>query len=522
MPWMQGYPYYLVMGSMLSLYMGIGSHKSRKTPGRRYLWILMFIVSVIFMATAAEIMSAGFSAKLWWRNIQQIPLFFSTLFTYAVIKDYVAKPAGGISRRLALFSIPVILDILLIFTDSYHHLMRSSVGMNTVHGISGIEVHPTVLSMLLIAYDQLFGVYAVVLLATSLFSAPRHYLGRHLLMLSGLMVPVISIFLLPVLKITITGFTAITMLPATLAAYLTLFSDPRISIFSLAKHKIFENMKNGIILTDIQDRIIDINDAGETMISHITGHFPHTWIGQDIHALLNSHHELKHHYVHKTEGEFEIDLSTQENLCYGVSLVPTERDQKDSTGMLIIISDHSAKKRYERELVHQATIDDLTGLYNRRHFMRSVHNHGLDGGAGMALLLIDIDDFKLINDTYGHLAGDQALVVFSERVQRMYKDRGIAGRVGGEEFAICFFSSDEEAALMEAETFRKTMGKHVVTLDGGVRVHLTVSVGVAYTEGGNVTFEELYGLADDALYISKTTGKNKVTLGEWSVKLAQA
>jgi len=520
MPWIQGYPYYLMMGSMLSLYMGISSYRYRKTPGRRYLWVLMLIVSLIFIATAAEIMSASFSAKLWWRNVQQIPLFFSTIFTYAVVKDYVSRPVGGIASRIALFSIPVVANIALIFTDSYHHWMRSHVSLGTVSGITGIEVQPTLLSMVLIAYDQLFGAYAVLLLVTSLISAPRHYFRRNLVMLVGLLFPIVAVFLLPILRITIAGFTALSILPATVASFFTIFRDPHISIYPLAKHKIFENMKDGIILIDSYDRIIDINDAGEFMVSDITGQSPATWMGEHIERLLNSHWEIRNHYIHKIEGEFEIEITGQGTTCYGISLVPTERHNIESAGMLMILSDHSDKKRYELELLHQATVDDLTGLFNRRHFMRTVQNQAVQGGAGMALLLIDIDDFKLINDTYGHLAGDQALVAFSEEIQRIYKDRGIAGRVGGEEFAVCFFASDELAALKEAENFRAIMEEHVVTLEEGALVHLTVSVGIAYTDENNAVFEELYRLADEALYLSKTTGKNKVTLGQKPVRQA--
>lgn len=75
MPWIQGYPYYLLMGSVLSLYMGVSSYRHRKLAGRRYLWILMLLVSLIFVATAGEIMSPSFQSKLWYKNVQQAPLF---------------------------------------------------------------------------------------------------------------------------------------------------------------------------------------------------------------------------------------------------------------------------------------------------------------------------------------------------------------------------------------------------------------------------------------------------------------
>ena len=517
MPLMQGYPYYLLMGSVLSLYMGIRSQRYRKTVGKRYLWILMIIISLIFASTAAEIIATSFSAKLWWRNVQQIPLFFSALFTYAVIKDYVARPSKGLSRRLALFSIPILLDILFIFTDSYHHLMRSYVGMDTVSGISGIVVQPTWLSMLFIAYDQLFGLYAVGLMVMALIRSPRSLYKQNITMLAGLLIPIIIIFLLPLLKIKVAGFTAMVILPATLTAYFTIFREEQISVHPLTQHKIFENMKDGILVTDTYDHIMEINAAGEFFLSNIGGRSADSWMGRSIHPLLEKYRDISTHYQQRKEGFFEIEFPEEEGTCYGVTLVPTDRDPAQTAGMLIMISDQSDKKRYERELVQQATIDDLTGLFNRRHFMRLVKSYGISSTGGMALLLIDIDDFKSINDTYGHLAGDQALIAFSEKIQHTYRNKGIAGRVGGEEFAICFYASNERGALEEAEMFRNVMGNHRIHLIEGQTIQFTVSVGIAYTEKSSATFEDLYRQADEALYSSKSSGKNKVTLGSQSV-----
>ncbi|NUU62931.1 histidine kinase N-terminal 7TM domain-containing diguanylate cyclase [Paenibacillus agri] len=513
MPWIQGYPYYLIMGSILSLYMGVKAYQFRKTPGRRYLWILMLLVSWIFAATAGEIMAISFGAKLWWKNLQQPPLFMSTIFTYAVIKDYVSRSTAELPRRLFLYSIPVFAYVLLIFTDSYHHLMRSEVGVAIEAGISGVMVQPTLLSMCLIAYDQLFGVYALYLLTASMWGAPKYYLRRNLLLLGGLLVPVASIFLLPILKITVTGFTAFTYLPATIAAYFTVFRDPYLALYPLDKNKIFENMKDGIVVIDPHDIIMDINENGAMMLSDLSGEWPSTWLGKNITPLLVQHTELAQAYRQRRAGEYEIEVAGPGGSYYGVSLIVTEPNELETTGILLVFSDQSQKKRYERELLHQATVDDLTGLYNRRHFMGLVQKHGLREGKGTALLLFDIDDFKLINDTYGHLAGDQALVDLSSKILSVYKDIGISGRVGGEEFAVCFFASSEAAALEEAEFFRTMIREHVVNLDGRNTISLTVSIGIAFTQRGDVTFETLYREADEALYLSKTTGKDKVTLG---------
>ncbi|WP_341346182.1 diguanylate cyclase [Paenibacillus sp. FSL H3-0469] len=513
MPWMQGYPFYLVMGSVLSLYMGIGSYKHRHTPGRCYLWILMLLVSMIFAATAGEILSGSFEAKLWWKNVQQGPLFLSAIFTYAVIKEYVSRSSEGLSKRLIYFCIPVAVDVLLIFTDSYHHLMRSGVGLATVAGVTGIALKPTVLSMIFIAYDQLFALYAVYLLAISLLNGTKYYFRHNALLLFSLLVPVLSVFLLPLLQITITGFTAFTYLPPIVAAYLTLFRDPRLSLYPLAKNKIFENMKDGIVLTDRYDYIMDVNEAADAMLSELLEEKPESWMGTSIQPLLRQHGQLSACYAERREGQFEIEPPGRNGSCYGLALIATEQARAKGAGMLLVFSDLSEKKRYERELLHQATVDDLTGLYNRRHFMRLVQNYSAEIGAGMALLLFDIDDFKLINDTYGHMAGDQALVDLSGKIMQVYHNKGIAGRVGGEEFAVCFFAGSEAAALLEAESFRTAMGEHIVELDGGHHIQLTVSIGIAFTDRTDVTFEDLYREADEALYLSKAMGKNRVTLG---------
>ena len=514
MPWIQGYPYYLLMGSVLSFYMGVRSYQHRKSPGGRYLWILMLLVSFIFVTTAGEIVAQTFQTKLLWKNVQQAPLFLSVLFTYAVIREYVSPSLDRrLPRKLALFSIPILADIILIFTDSYHHLMRSEVGIATVAGVSGIVVKPTFLSMTLIAYNQLFALYAVLLLFVSLLNTPKVYFRRNVLLLVGLLIPVVFSFLLPFLKITITGFTAFTYLPAILIAYFTAFGDPSVAVYPLSKNRILENMKDGVVLTDAYDTIIGVNEAAASVLSNITGKAPDTWMGQSIDLLMEQHKELSTHYSQRTEGQFEIHCQGAEDTCYEVSLITTEHGKSETTGMLLVLSDQSEKKRYERELLYQATVDDLTGLYNRRHFMRLVQNHRIQDEAGMALLLFDIDDFKLINDTYGHLAGDQALVDFSQKILKVYQDNGIAGRVGGEEFAVFFFARDEHAALEEAESFRSTMGNYNIILNEGHSIQLTVSIGIAFTERSDLTFEDLYRQADEALYLSKATGKNRVTLG---------
>lgn len=513
MPWMQGYPYYMLLGSVISLYMGIGSYRYRKLPGRRYIWLLMTLVAVIFGATAAEILSPTFQLKLFWRNVQQLPLFLSAIYLYAAVQDYTGRNREALRRRVPLLCLPVALYVLLVFTDPLHHWMRSDVGLITVHGVTGIVLTPKPLNMALIALNQFFAFHAVYSLCLSLFRAPKGELGRNVLLLAGVLAPVLGIGLLPLLQIRVVGFTAFVYLPCVLLTYFTLFRHPRMAIQPLARHSILTHMKSGYVLTDRNDVIVELNEAGERMLADMMGRSSPEWRGKSIYPLLDKHWELRSGYIRREEGSFEMEPVPDGSVCYGVTLVPTESGERRDSGMLITFTDRSEEKRYERELLHQAAVDDLTGVYNRRHFIRMVQDCKRYANTGVGLIMFDIDDFKQINDTYGHMTGDQALTAFARILQHSYQHKGVVGRIGGEEFALLMLVDTIQDAIDEAERFRRVMEDQIISLDSGCELGLTVSVGVAFTESGDLQFEKLYHEADSAMYHSKTTGKNKVTAG---------
>jgi two-component system cell cycle response regulator len=160
--------------------------------------------------------------------------------------------------------------------------------------------------------------------------------------------------------------------------------------------------------------------------------------------------------------------------------------------------------------------DSLTGLYNRR-----VLEEFLDveerkrTPAPSAILIIDIDDFKAINDTFGHPAGDRVLSVFGKLMQDNCRRENIVARYGGEEFAVLLTNSGLTAAsaLKIAERLRTVLGAQDFAFSGR-KVRVTVSVGVAYSTGNMVAPEILLARADQALYHAKRSGKNRVCLHE--------
>lgn len=172
-----------------------------------------------------------------------------------------------------------------------------------------------------------------------------------------------------------------------------------------------------------------------------------------------------------------------------------------------------------------AVTDELTGLFNRRHFFESTHSQmalGLRHHFKIACMLMDIDHFKRINDTYGHMAGDEVLKKIGSLLKACKREGEVLARFGGEEFVMCLFNTDSECAVMAAERFRRLVSEHdFSSVAQGLKI--TLSVGVAVWPQEQVkSIDELVKAADKALYQSKSLGRDRVTLFEWApgVKLA--
>lgn len=164
----------------------------------------------------------------------------------------------------------------------------------------------------------------------------------------------------------------------------------------------------------------------------------------------------------------------------------------------------------ERRLAREADYDALTGLLNRRGFEAAVTRVRPEF-TGSALLLLDLDRFKRINDVHGHAAGDAALQEFGARLTRALGDQGVLGRVGGEEAAAFLPSTLPREARRVAERLREAVRAEPFALPGGLHLPVTVSVGVACCPGA-ADLDALILCADKALYWAKDGGRDRCCL----------
>ena len=171
-------------------------------------------------------------------------------------------------------------------------------------------------------------------------------------------------------------------------------------------------------------------------------------------------------------------------------------------------------KVQEKELKLLASTDPLTKLYNRRYFTEA-SEHILDlakrNGKDLSIIMLDIDEFKKINDTYGHKIGDDTLVSFAETLKEHTRKSDVICRFGGEEFIILLPETDVNGATRIAQKIREVIEELIVKIDEKIELKFTVSIGLSQVNvEKEETIEAAINRADEALYSAKKSGRNIV------------
>jgi diguanylate cyclase (GGDEF)-like protein len=180
----------------------------------------------------------------------------------------------------------------------------------------------------------------------------------------------------------------------------------------------------------------------------------------------------------------------------------------------ITVRDVTDMAIYEQRLIEMNMKDGLTGIYNRRYLstrLKEEVDRYRRYRQNLSLIMFDLDHFKLVNDTYGHLFGDYVLQMVTTIVGNLIRTTDILARYGGEEFCCILPETDLEKAVVTAERCRRAVEKHLFHAQG-ITARITISVGVTQISGNDTTPEELIEQADQALYTAKKSGRNRIMI----------
>jgi diguanylate cyclase (GGDEF)-like protein/PAS domain S-box-containing protein len=306
---------------------------------------------------------------------------------------------------------------------------------------------------------------------------------------------------------------------------------------------ILESVGEGVYGVDKDGRITFMNPAaqkvlGQDDVETLQGvnaydifHYNNRDVGRDLlKEAYFSGEQLKGwetQFRHKSGKEIPVDCT-----LYALSVNGKQE------GSVIAFRDISERKMMEEKLRWQATHDHLTGLYNRRYFESYLEKEiGSVSRTGImsALVYLDLDRFKYVNDTAGHEVGDQLLVDLSQEVSKHLRRHDVAARIGGDEFALILKNVDETVAVSIADEIRTSLSNLRVHHDDKA-YHVNASFGVAMMDTPDATAGDVMANADIACHISKRLGRNQTHMYEkgsdernamgselgWSVRIREA
>lgn len=295
--------------------------------------------------------------------------------------------------------------------------------------------------------------------------------------------------------------------------------DARLRESERSFRELFENMQDVYYRTDAQGVVLTVGPA----VRRVLGQEPEDIIGRKAEAWYPTAADrdaLKQAIMVRGEvSDFPGQMVRKDGRVIDISI--SSRALRDAQGNFAGVEglwrDVTQRKNLERELQRMAHTDTLTGSANRRAFLQHAESclaRYRQGGTWFALMMIDIDHFKAVNDRFGHQEGDRVLVDFVQKLNSHIAGTDMLGRLGGEEFGIVLYRANEQEAMRAGRHLLRQVAELPLPHDEGCGMQwLTASIGMAGVTDADLHLSNLLERADRALYKAKREGRNRIVLG---------
>ena len=420
------------------------------------------------------------------------------------------KDRGG--RYLSwLIFLPSFIILLLVWTNDFHHLYYLNVYMSKTGPIPllSLEYGPFFWVFISISYIILM-ISTLYLIRQAFFSGMVFKAHARIVVVSIAIVWLCSL-------VYITGNSPVPHLDPTPITFVLVagtmawgfFRYRFLDLSPVARAVVFESMADSVLVVDTHQRIVDINPAAEITLDlsrdDALGHYVDEFL-QDQPQLLKDLRKS-----HSVQSDIRISAD-EKNLTFDARISTLTGKKGRILGRLLVLRDITKRKRLETDLHRLATTDELTGVLNRRCFfdrgvveLKRANRHNRP----FCVLMMDLDHFKMVNDTHGHQVGDQVLKVFARTMAANLRAGDLLGRMGGEEFAVIMNEISGKSALDTAGRLCRAAAGARVPVSGGF-TGCTVSIGMAWCRPDEKDLERVIKRADRALYRAKAKGRNRV------------
>jgi len=308
-----------------------------------------------------------------------------------------------------------------------------------------------------------------------------------------------------------------------------IFRHQLMDLVPIARSRLIESMSDGVLVLDSIGRIVDINPAMQSFLNAD----PKSFIGKRVSEALAIWNENTEYLLTGLETRTELRLPNKSSTYLDLRVTPLYDTDQNLNGRLIIFRDITDRKEVEKDLRHamdrmqtqlieigllqsqlreQAIRDALTNLFNRRYLEDTLERElarAAREGYPLCIVMMDIDHFKDVNDTYGHEAGDIVLKTLAQTVTTQSRQGDFVCRFGGEEFVLVMPNINIEVARERANALHKSITTQIIPFRRQ-SLTITVSMGISWFPSHGENKEELLRAADRALYAAKHAGRNRV------------
>lgn len=514
---------YLMGAVFIAIWLAYSTWTRGRAPLIRVFSLFGLSMAVYLFGYVLEINSCTLDQMQFWNRIQYFGLPFypglwlltALLFTGTVVK---VRPV----LVAILFAVPAA-TFLLRQTNDLHHLYYLSEHLALQFGSPMMRLEKGIWYHVHSAY--LVGCLVIVTLIYARRILGADTGGRRGFdtrrgfqsMLIASIVPYAGFFAtLADIGRSPIDYTAFLLPPSLVVGLLAMSRGDALLVRTLARTNLFEQSADPMLLLSSKNEIIDYNRAAAERFSGLDETVP----GSRASEAFGEYPDLLDAMLTGSASEHALE-SDGGLRWYEMRIKAIETGDALTVGRLVTLVDMTDRKEAEQSLRLSeeklrilASTDGLTGVGNRSWFLdqgqtelaRSMRN-----GRPLALIIMDIDHFKQLNDHWGHAAGDAVLAHFGARLSRAFRRSDIVGRIGGEEFGVLLPDSTREGAWLAAEKFRESVAAEKLNIEGQ-EMRLTVSVGVTLSESKEETVETLLRQADSAMYRSKEGGRNRTTL----------
>lgn len=522
---------YLLLSALITLTASVIAWR-RTAPGSFTLGWLLLSMTIWSGAYAACWLDISFEAKLFWFNVMYIgllalpPLFL--IFTLMLTHN-----ERWLTRRnLFLLSIQPIASLLLLWTNDLHHLYYASIQAVETDGLIMLDFMrgPVYFVNVAFAYSTLVLAFGLMFFA-ALRLGPL-FRNQYRLIFIGSAIPWVGNIYN---EINFTALHGLDLTPVMfgLSGILFAFAVLRarfMDLIPVARSLLIENMSDGVLVLDAHNRIVDINPAMEKLLNIKPSSL---LLGENASDILGHWMEKTDPLRNEHESRTEMRIPNDPSRYLDLRVTPLFDAYQHLNGRLIVFRDVTERKVVEKKLRNanyrlqsqlieigtlqsqlreQAIRDPLTDLFNRRYLEETLDRELARAAREkypVCIVMIDIDHFKQVNDTYGHEAGDLMLKAMADALAQHSRRGDFACRFGGEEFVLVMPNISMDVAYERTETLRESLNSLQVAY-GRYSLTATFSMGIASYPANGETRQSLLRAADRAMYAAKEAGRDHI------------